>query len=158
MVVLTGGAGFLGSCFLSKLNREGISDILVVDNLGLTDKWKNLNKKSFKDYINKNDFIKNIDDNKLNIDTIVHMGACSLTTEKNAEYLLQNNFHYTKKLATWSLKNSARFIFASSGATYGDGSAGFNDDYETTAKLSPLNIYGYSKHLFDIWAIREKNI
>ncbi len=158
MIVLTGGAGFLGSCLLSKFNREGIDNILIVDNLGETDKWKNLNNKSFIDYINKKDFIRRIDngDIKWDITSIIHMGACSSTTEKDADYLLENNYHYTKKLTLWSLKNSVRLMYASSGATYGDGSKGFKDDYQTTDSLTPLNIYGYSKHLFDIWAIREK--
>ncbi|MDY6934467.1 MAG: ADP-glyceromanno-heptose 6-epimerase [Spirochaetota bacterium] len=156
MIVVTGGAGFIGSAFVWKLNTMGISDILIVDELGSSYKWKNLVNKNFQDYIHKDEFIKIINNISLNINAIIHMGACSSTTELDADYLMQNNYRYTKTLAEWSLSNNIRFIYASSAATYGDGSQGFSDDEADTLTLQPLNIYGYSKHIFDLWAIRNR--
>jgi len=156
MIVLTGGAGFIGSCFLRKLNDEGISDVLVVDHLGNNDKWKNLLGKKFKDYINKDDFLVKLNNNhyKGEIDSIIHLGACSSTTERNADYLMNNNFSYSKNLAVYSADNDIKLIYASSAATYGDGSFGYSDDeYDT---LVPLNGYGFSKHIFDLWLIENK--
>jgi len=155
MVILTGGAGFIGSAFLSKLNSEGITDILVVDELGEDEKWKNLLGKEFSDYLHKDQFLELIENNKIEkADCVIHMGACSSTTERDAEFMMQNNFRYTKTLAKWAIKNNARFIYASSAATYGDGEHGFSDTMEHFNKLNPLNVYALSKQLFDLWAIR----
>ena len=156
MYIVTGGAGFIGSCFLSKLNSAGIDDILVVDNLGTSEKWKNLRGKRFTDYVHKKDFLEQIEKGSFfkKIDAIVHLGACSSTTELNAEYMMQNNFHYSKVLAAYALKNNIRFVYASSAATYGDGELGFSDADEGMEKLRPLNVYGYSKQLFDLWALK----
>ena len=158
MIIITGGAGFIGSAFVWKLNSEGIEDILIVDELGSSDKWKNISSRKFTDYIHKDEFINKLDDSNryFNAKTIIHMGACSSTTERDADYMMRNNYRYTKILAEWSLVNDIHFIYASSAATYGDGSNSFSDDDATTAKLQPLNIYGYSKHLIDIWALRNK--
>ncbi len=159
MIIVTGGAGFIGSAFVWKLNNEGIDDILIVDELGTTGKWKNLAGRKFTDYIHKDEFIRDLKEDKFyDIKAIIHMGACSSTTETDAEYLMRNNYAYTRELARWALSKNIRFIYASSAATYGDGSKGFSDDDEVTATLMPLNIYGYSKHLFDLWAIRNKII
>lgn len=155
MIILTGGAGFIGSCFLRKLNDENITDILVVDNLGFTNKWKNLTKKKFLNFINKNEFLSLLESDRFdNIDTIFHFGACSSTTEKNADYLIENNFHYSIRLAEYSVKNNIRFIYASSAATYGDGKFGYSDNQFDI--LEPMNCYGFTKHIFDQWVIRNK--
>jgi ADP-L-glycero-D-manno-heptose 6-epimerase len=158
MIIVTGGIGFIGSAFIWKLNSHGINDILIVDELDESDKWKNIVNKNFIDYIHKDEFLNMISNNKKfgKVTAIVHMGACTSTTERNNEYLWQNNYRYTRILAEWALKNNIRFIYASSAATYGDGTLGFSDDNETTLKLRPLNMYGYSKHIFDVWIIKNK--
>jgi ADP-L-glycero-D-manno-heptose 6-epimerase len=163
MIIVTGGAGFIGSAIIAALNRRHISDILVVDELDTDQKWKNLCNLSFNDYVEKDDFLKIVIEDKLNssFDTIFHLGYCSDTTEKDASYLIKNNYEYSKNLARFATSHNKRFIYASSAATYGDGSNGFSDNLENIEKLKPLNIYGYSKHLFDLWALRRgffKNI
>lgn len=157
MIVITGGAGFIGSAIIWGLNQRGIDDIIVVDSLKQTDKYKNLVKRKFFDYIDKEKFIEGIENGNFDsrIDGIIHMGACSDTTEKNASYLIENNYEYTKRLAQWSIKKGKRFVYASSGATYGDGRNGFSDKHSFLEKLKPLNMYGYSKHLFDLWALKN---
>ena len=156
-VIVTGGAGFIGSCCLRKLNREGVNDILVVDSLGKDDKWRNLNGKEFQDYIEKETFLSLVREDKLDkkTDAVIHLGACSDTTETDAGYLAENNYAYSRELARWALQNKVLFLYASSAATYGDGRLGYNDADETSLKLHPLNMYGFSKHLFDLWLIRN---
>ncbi len=159
MIILTGGAGFIGSCFLAKLNENGKKDILLVDSLGSGDKWKNLSNKHFSEFIHKNKFRELLKEGYFNsvnirIEAIIHLGACSATTEKNADYLMDNNFLYSKELATFALKNEIKFIYASSAATYGDGNNGYSD--ETIDNITPLNCYGLSKHLFDMWIVNHK--
>ena len=158
MIVVTGGAGFIGSAFVWRLNQEGINDIVIVDSLSTDDKWKNLVNRRFVDYIHKDNFLRMICDDRVPFDVsaIVHMGSCSSTTERDADYLWNNNYLYTKKLAEWSLKRGIRFIYASSAATYGDGTRGFSDDHSKINELKPINMYGYSKHLFDLWLLRNK--
>lgn len=157
MWIVTGGAGFIGSALLWKLNQEGVDDILVVDVLDSSEKWKNLRGKKFSDYREAGDFLSHVKSGKLpKVQGIVHLGACSSTTETNASYLVQNNFEYTKTLAEWALSKRIRFIYASSAATYGDGSQGYKTDPVTTQRLKPLNMYGYSKHLMDQWALQNK--
>ncbi|RKY30945.1 MAG: ADP-glyceromanno-heptose 6-epimerase [Candidatus Omnitrophota bacterium] len=154
-VILTGGAGFIGSCLLWKLNENGITDILVVDHLDDL-KWKNLINKKFTDYIEKDEFIKFICEGKVERpDFLIHLGACTRTTEKNASYIINNNYIYSRKLAEWAVKNNVNFLYASSAATYGGGENGFSDDDKNTLKLKPLNLYGFSKHLFDLWVINN---
>ncbi len=157
MYIVTGGAGFIGSVIVWRLNQEGIEDTLIIDDLAQTEKWKNLVNRKYKDYIHKDKFINLIRNDKLsgNIDAIIHMGACSSTTEKNADYLAENNYRYTKTLAEYALLKGIRFIYASSAATYGDGSLGFSDDDKLTPKLKPLNMYGYSKQMFDKWVLNK---
>jgi len=155
-IILTGGAGFIGSCFLWKLNSEGIDNVIVVDDLGSSDKWRNLLGKKFHDYIQKDDFLKMLDEGKFRrISTIVHLGACSSTTLTDGAYFIKNNYEYSKSLALWAKKHNARLIYASSAATYGDGSKGYDDSRETLHSLRPLNMYGCSKHLFDLWMLRN---
>jgi ADP-L-glycero-D-manno-heptose 6-epimerase len=157
MIVVTGGAGFIGSAFVWRLNQEGIDDIVIVDSLGTDDKWKNLVNRRFTDYIHKDDFLRMICDDAVpfEVSAVVHMGACSSTTERDADYLWKNNFLYTKTLAEWALKHGVRFIYASSAATYGDGTKGFSDDHGTINEFKPINMYGYSKQLFDLWALKN---
>lgn len=156
MIVLTGGAGFIGSCFLKKLNDEGITDILVVDHLGNKAKWKNLSGKKFADYLHKDDFRKLLEEGKFNgkIHSVVHLGACSATTETDADYLMNNNFVYSRELGEFCDKNKIRFIYASSAATYGNGEFGYSD--KSIDGLRPLNCYGLTKHLFDQWVFAKK--
>lgn len=153
MIIVTGGAGFIGSAIVWKLNQLGEKEIIVVDELGQDDKWKNLTGINFIDFYHKDHFIDMVLDGNLpfEFDTIIHMGACSSTTEKDADYLFENNFRYSQELVKFSLTHRAKFIYASSAATYGDGSNGYSDDEKHLLNLRPLNMYGYSKHLFDTW-------
>ncbi|MGE5411168.1 MAG: ADP-glyceromanno-heptose 6-epimerase, partial [Clostridiales bacterium] len=154
MIVVTGGAGFIGSAVVWKLNQMGEENITIVDSLGTGEKWKNLVGLKYADIYHKTDFLNRILEDNLPfvVDAIVHMGACSATTEKDADYLLNNNFKYTVELAKYCLPRRARFIYASSAATYGGGEAGYDDNVDELMKLHPLNMYGYSKHMFDLWA------
>lgn len=156
MIILTGGAGFIGSCFLWKLNQEKIEDILVVDHLDNGEKWKNLVGKKFYDYMQKEDFIRAVEEGKIQKpQAVIHLGACSSTTQTDANYYIHNNFEYSKKLALWAMELGVPFIYASSAATYGDGANGYDDNCDID-KLAPLNMYGYSKQLFDLWLLRHK--
>ena len=154
MIIVTGGAGFIGSCIVRTLNDRGIKDIVVVDNIASTDKWMNLRNKSYIDYINRAEFLARLDEFSGEVSHIIHMGACSATTERDFDFLYKNNFEYTKTLWKFCAENDAGFIYASSAATYGDGSNGF-DDKADIKRLRPLNGYGYSKQLFDLWAENE---
>ncbi len=158
MIVVTGGAGFIGSAIVWKLNQSGKTNIIIVDELGNDEKWKNLVGLKYEDFVHKNEFIEQIMDDSLpySVETIIHMGANSSTTEKDADHLMVNNYQYTKELAKYCLEKNIRFVYASSAATYGDGSLGFDDDDYKLESLRPLNMYGYSKQLFDLWAKRNK--
>jgi ADP-L-glycero-D-manno-heptose 6-epimerase len=158
MIVVTGGAGFIGSSFIWRLNQEGITEIVVVDNLGATEKWKNLVGRSYADYIHKETFLGLVKNQAVpfEVEAVVHLGACSATTERDADYLMENNYRYSRLLAEWALSRQVRFVYASSAATYGDGTLGFSDADEKTRKLRPINMYGYSKHLFDLWLLAKK--
>jgi ADP-L-glycero-D-manno-heptose 6-epimerase len=154
MIVVTGGAGFIGSAYVEKLNREGVDDILVVDRLGNGEKWKNLVHKSYRSIIDKEAFLYGLDDGTFDgqIECIVHLGACSSTTERNADYLIDNNYRYSVHVADYCVEQDIRLVYASSAATYGAGENGYDDSIFDT--LTPLNVYGYSKHLFDQWVRR----
>ena len=154
MIIVTGAAGFIGSCMVSRLNREGISDIIAVDVLRENDKWMNLRHLSFNDYLDR-DQLLNWLKNAKNIEAIVHIGACSTTTERDTSYLMENNYRYTLRLAEYAISKKIRFIYASSAATYGAGEKGYDDDEGKLHELLPLNMYGYSKQLFDFKARRE---
>lgn len=148
-VLVTGGAGFIGSCVVRTLNDAGCDDIIIVDNIASSEKWKNLVNKRFRNYINKDEFLEQLPQIK-NIEKIVHLGACSSTTEKNFDYLWRNNVEYSKRLWEYATEKQIQYIYASSAATYGDGSNGF-DDKESIGRLRPLNGYGFSKQSFDQW-------
>ena len=157
-ILVTGGAGFIGSALVWELNRRGYENILISDVLGTDEKWRNLVPLKFSDYIDAADLLSAIRTNSGSlgdVSTIFHLGACSATTEKNSDYLMRNNFDYTRQLALWALSRSARFVYASSAATYGDGAHGMDDTLTDLHKLRPLNMYGYSKHLFDLHAARH---
>ncbi|MEO7658058.1 MAG: ADP-glyceromanno-heptose 6-epimerase [Pyrinomonadaceae bacterium] len=153
-IIVTGGAGFIGSAIVWRLNELGHDDILIVDRLDETEKWKNFAPLRFADYLDADDFIDELGSFN-DAATIFHLGACSSTTETDSDYMFRNNYQYTKDLAEFSLENDIRFIYASSAATYGDGSAGMTDGTDDLNKLRPLNVYGYSKHLFDQYAARS---
>ena len=158
MFIVTGGSGLIGSAVVWELNRNGIDDILIVDHLGTSDKWKNLAPLRYDDYMEKDDFLEKLNRNYFSgqkIDGVFHLGACSATTERNATYLIENNFRYTAKLAEFCVDNYIKMIYASSCATYGDGACGYSDNEEGIEKLRPLNMYGYSKQMFDIYAKRR---
>jgi ADP-L-glycero-D-manno-heptose 6-epimerase len=154
-VVVTGGAGFIGSCVLRELNDREIDKILVVDDLVEKDKWQNLLGKAFFDILHKDHLFEWLQGRESEIGAFIHLGACTDTTEDDANFLIENNYRYSKKLVEYALKHGIRFLYASSAATYGDGSLGFSDDHEKLEILRPLNMYGYSKHLFDLWLLRE---
>lgn len=159
LIIVTGGAGFIGSAIIWRLNKEKIYNILVVDEIDNV-KWKNLLGLRFVDYVEKDDFLNrllNKEYDKFKIDTIFHMGACSSTICNDANYYIKNNFEYTKILCEYAVEKNIKFIYASSAATYGDGSNGFDDDESKLETLKPLNMYGYSKHLFDLWA-KNRNL
>ena len=126
MIIVTGGAGFIGSALIAALNKRGINDILVVDRLGHDQRWKNLVNLRFADYIDKEEFLEMVSEDVLpfSADAVFHLGACSSTTETDVSFLMDNNFEYTKQLAQWAADENIRFIYASSAATYGDGSRG----------------------------------
>ena len=155
-VVVTGGAGFIGSCVVRTLNDNGINDIIIVDNIASTEKWLNIRNKKYITYINKNEFLNKINEFD-DITAIIHMGAQSATTEKDFDYLWKNNFEYTKALWNYCAEKQITFIYASSAATYGGGENGFDDKCDIE-KLMPLNGYGYSKQLFDLWVKNQAKV
>ena len=156
-VVVTGGAGFIGSCIVRMLNHEGIDDVIIVDNIASTEKWKNLYNKKYREYIHKNNFLEQLNKGKLkSISAIIHMGACSSTAQVNFDYLWENNVLYTQALWKYCTKNEIPFIYASSAATYGMGEKGFSDAINKINELRPLNAYGYSKQVFDQWLMKQK--
>lgn len=153
-IIVTGGAGFIGSALVWKLNQLGETNILIVDRLDSSDKWKNLAPLKFADYADADDFTENIESfDKTRV--LLHLGACSATTERDANFMMRNNYEFTKRLANWSVEKEVRFIYASSAATYGDGANGMEDGTVNLENLRPLNVYGYSKHLFDLYAYRH---
>jgi ADP-L-glycero-D-manno-heptose 6-epimerase len=158
VIVVTGGAGFIGSVLAWRLNRMGYDDILIVDHLGPSEKWKNLVPLIFSDYMDRDEFIERLErgDFKNSIDALFHLGACSSTTETDSAYLMNNNYRYSVRIGTWrEAHKSTHLIYASSAATYGCGDRGYSDDENALCTLRPLNMYGYSKHLFDLYASKK---
>lgn len=157
MYIITGGAGFIGSAMLWQLNQQGIDDVVLVDHLGTDDKWRNLVKLTYADYIHRERFRDLLQSDALpwKVEAIIHLGACSDTTEADGDFLMENNFQFSRDICRYALDKGARFIQASSAATYGDGSLGFSDDPDLLPKLRPLNLYAYSKHLLDLWLVRH---
>jgi len=160
MIIVTGAAGFIGSAFIWKLNEMGINDILAVDKMRTEEKWLNLRKRDYADWMDRDNLFEWLEDEKnaKKITAIAHFGACSATTEKDADFLMSNNYGYTKKLFKFCAKHNINFVNASSAATYGGGELGYDDDItvEEYKKLMPLNKYGYSKKLFDDWSFKQE--
>ncbi len=154
-VVVTGAAGMIGSGVVRQLNDRGYRDLLLVDDFKTSDKWKNLVGKTFSDLISRHRLMDWLKEREADIGAVIHLGACSDTMEADADYLLENNYRFTIRLAEWAMSCNKRFIYASSAATYGDGSLGFSDDEDSIQHLRPLNMYGYSKHLVDLWMKKE---
>lgn len=151
LIVVTGGAGFIGSAVIRHLNDQGKTNIVVVDDLRKGEKWKNLLGKSIVDIVSRHQFFQWLEGKEALIEAFIHLGACTSTVETDADYLLENNFRFSQRLAQYAIKNEQRFIYASSAATYGDGLDGFSDDHAKLEIFKPLNMYGFSKHLFDLW-------
>ncbi|MGC4111440.1 MAG: ADP-glyceromanno-heptose 6-epimerase [Nocardioides sp.] len=155
-IVVTGAAGFIGRNTVAALNARGITNLILVDRLRTGEKWRNLVGLEFEDLIAPDAFLELVSTGRAPVaDAVIHLGACSATTERDADFLLENNYRYTRCLCEWSLRTGARFVYASSAATYGDGAQGYVDDLATLGALRPLNMYGHSKQLFDLWARRQ---
>jgi ADP-L-glycero-D-manno-heptose 6-epimerase len=159
MIVVTGGAGFIGSNIVYALEQRGVNRIVVCDTFGDTPKWQNLVKRGLYNCVDPSQLFPYLDSQKAQVRVIFHMGAISSTTEKNVDLILDHNYRLTMNLVEWCGRNRVRLIYASSAATYGDGSAGFHDSFTQSdlARLRPLNPYGWSKHMVDrtIAQIRE---
>ena len=161
MVLVTGAAGFIGSAFVWQLNENGVNDIIISDKLQTEEKWKNIAKRDYYDWVDRDELFQwlEVEENAEKIKAIVHMGACSATTEKDGDFLMKNNYEYTKKLWNFATERQINFIYASSAATYGMGEQGYSDEInlEGHKALRPLNKYGYSKKIFDVWALKQEN-
>ncbi len=162
MIVVTGGAGFIGSNLLAGLEAQGAHELVCVDWFGTGDKWKNVAKRVLADVVRPDDLADFLAARKGKIETIFHMGANSATTETDVDSIIRTNIRATLDLWDWCSANGAAFIYASSAATYGDGTNGFDDDPSPAAlaKLQPLNPYGWSKHMVDRRVadlLRDKN-
>ena len=158
MIIVTGGAGFIGSALIWRLNQLDRRDILVVDRLGTGEKWRNLAPLAFADFQGKQEFAESLEWGlPEDCEVVFHMGACSSTTERDADYLMGNNALLTRDLARICAQQKIRLIYASSAATYGDGALGYADDPGGIDRLAPLNGYGWSKQLADRW-LRDEGL
>jgi len=156
MIIVTGGAGFIGSALVWHLNQSGQRNIVIADELGLDQKWQNLAKRQINNFIHKNELFHWLENQKEPVEAVFHLGACSSTTEADGDYLIRNNVHYSMKLFEYCTQKKIPFIYASSAATYGNGEKGYSDDHSKLNLLRPINKYGYSKQLFDVWATQQK--
>lgn len=158
MLVVTGGAGFIGSALVWALNERGRDDIIIVDALGAEGKWKNLRGRRFVDIVPPEDFAQRLTTDRYKgvVSGILHMGAITDTSETDADALFFRNTRFTRSLALWAMDNNVRFVYASSASVYGDGALGFSDADALTPNLLPLNPYAFSKWLFDAECIRNE--
>ncbi len=157
MILVTGGAGFIGSVLVSELNKLGHTDIIIVDRLKDSIKWKNLRGLKYREYLHADEFLSSENEDLFSeLTCIFHMGACSATTEMDMDYLMKNNVYYSQSLFEIARNHEIPFIYASSAATYGDGELGYSDDHKNIPNLKPLNPYGYSKQLVDEWVLNQK--
>jgi ADP-L-glycero-D-manno-heptose 6-epimerase len=155
-IIVTGAAGFIGRNTVAELNARGERELILVDELGKDEKWENLVGLQYEDIVSPEEFLGMIEDGAFaDARSVIHLGACSATTEKDADFLLRNNYQYTRVVCNWALANEIRFVYASSAATYGDGAEGYDDADAATATLRPMNMYGYSKQMFDLWALKH---
>ncbi len=157
MIVITGGAGFIGSAIVARLDARGTDGLAIVDRLGRDDKWRNLQKRDLLAIIAPEDLFAYLETHRSMIGAVIHMGAISSTTETDVDLVIRTNLTLSQDLWRWCADHRVRFIYASSAATYGDGAQGFSDEQTSLhlARLRPLNPYGWSKHLFDRWAVRQ---
>ncbi len=156
MIIITGATGFIGSVIAQDLFKQGVNDLILVDKFNKTEKWKNTVGVNFKEFVDRDLFLERLEKGEFGTpDAVIHMGACTDTTEFNMDYLMSQNYEYSKRLCTWCLNKGVRFIYASSAAVYGDGSKGFKDSDGLTLQMIPLNPYGFSKLLFDRWLINN---
>lgn len=154
-LIVTGAAGFIGCNLVEALNKRGYDNLLLVDHLGSSQKWRNLVGLKYSDYLDRQAFIEQVDKGQIPYPKMLfHLGACSSTIETDCDYLVENNYRYSRRLAQWCVGSGSHMIMASSAATYGDGALGYDDDVSRLDLLRPLNMYGYSKHLFDKWAVK----
>ncbi|WP_127717356.1 ADP-glyceromanno-heptose 6-epimerase [Halobacteriovorax sp. HLS] len=155
MILVTGAAGFIGSVLVKELNLLGREDIIIVDRLRDTTKWKNLAGLKYAEYVHADELLSLIDGFEEEISFIFHIGACSSTTQMDMDYLMRNNVEYSRFLFEVAATNNIPFVYASSAATYGDGELGYSDDHQKIKDYRPLNPYGYSKQLFDEWVLKQ---
>lgn len=155
MIIVTGAAGFIGSCLVNKLNNKGIKDIVIVDDFSNERKNKNLEHKVFQEKVDRNDFLTWLDFNQANVEFVLHIGARTDTTEFDVNIFNKLNLNYTKAVWKACVKYTIPLIYASSAATYGLGELGYEDDQSIIKDLKPLNAYGESKNEFDKWAITQ---
>jgi ADP-L-glycero-D-manno-heptose 6-epimerase len=160
MILITGAAGFIGSALVWKLNELGRNDLILTDKLRTEEKWKNIAKRDYCDWVNRDELFDwlAVEENASKIEVVVHMGACSATTEPDGDFLMKNNYEFSKKLWEFCTERQIQFIYASSAATYGMGEFGYDDkiDLKGHLALRPLNKYGYSKKIFDVWALKQE--
>lgn len=152
MIAITGGAGMIGSMIAWQLNQEGRDDLIIVDRQKHADQWQNLCHRRYEEYLDKEELLPWLEAGA-ELDAVIHMGAISATTERDWNRLLEDNIRYSQGLWQWCTDNGVPFLYASSAATYGGGENGYDD--ASIENLRPLNAYGYSKHFFDQWALRQ---
>lgn len=154
-IIITGAAGFIGTNVVRHLNERGLTNLILVDDLKHSIKWHNLVGLKFQEFVSRYDLFDFLEGRQSDIEAFIHLGACSSTVETDGDYFMENNYRYSIELAEYAIEHGHRFIYASSAATYGDGSSGFLDDHALLDDLRPLNLYGLSKHMFDLWLLRN---